>query len=271
MLNHPDTEPPTPSSGKLVLPEPSDEEQRVASGQQRAQINPGLLIHQTTPPAPAKVLPKLVWYWRKDPAYKVFMIAIATVVVASLVFVSLVSAALFGHSSPGTSLSQTPGKVTPGGTVDLHPTFPKPTGGNGSSQSSQPPAQSTPVVGPGDTPTAGPTVTTQPGGPLTIQITGYPSAVSNGSRVEITVNTNQPGIQVYLEIQYNHAQPAHTNAGPGTTDANGNVTIPWSVSVFSYSRKHVQATLTAIGTDQNGQQVHSDPVVIQVMLEYVGG
>jgi hypothetical protein len=183
MLNHPDTEPPTPS-GKLVLPDPSDEEQRVASGQHSAQIHPGLLIRPTTPPAPAKVLPKLVWYWRKDPAYKVFMIAIAAVVVASLVFVSLVSAALFGHSSPGTSLSQTPGKVTPGGTVDLHPTFPKPTGGNGSSQSSQPPAQSTPVVGPGDTPTAGPTVTTQPGGPLTIQITGYPSAVSNGSRVD---------------------------------------------------------------------------------------
>jgi hypothetical protein len=271
MLNHPDTESPTPSSGKLVLPDPSDEEQRVASGQHSAQIHPGLLIRQTMPPAPTKVLPKLVWYWRKDPAYKVFMIAIAMVVVASLVFVSLVSAALFDHSSPGAGLSQTPGKVTPGGTVDLHPTFPKPTGGNGSNQSSQPPAQSTPVVGPGDTPTAGPTVTTQPGGSLTLQITGYPSAVPNGSRVDITVSTNQPGVQVYLEIQYSHAQPSRALAGPGTTDANGNVTIPWSVFVFSFDRKNVQATLRAIGTDQNGQQVVSPPVVVQVTFGFGAG
>ena len=266
MLNHPDTESPTPSSGKLVLPDLSDEEQREASGLHRAHIHPGLLIRPTTSPAPAKVLPKLVWYWRKDPAYKVFIIAIATVVVASLVFVSLVSAALFGHSSPGTTLSQTPpGKVTPAGTVDLHPTFPKPTGGNGPSQSSQPPAQSTPVVGPGNTPTAGPTVTVQPGGQLTLQITGYPATVANSSTYPITVTTNQPGITVYLQIHYN-APSLRSYAGPGTTDANGIVTIPWTVSVFSFNHKNVQATLRAIGTDQNGQQVASPPVVVQVLI-----
>jgi len=127
MLNHPDTDLPTPSSSKLVLPDLSDEEQRVASGQFRAQIHPGLLIRQTTPPAPKKVLPKLAWYWRKDPAYKVFMIAIAMVVVASIVLVSLVSSALFGHSSSGASLSLTPpAKVTPRCTVDLVP--PRPPG-----------------------------------------------------------------------------------------------------------------------------------------------
>ena len=266
MLNHPDTDLPTPSSGKLVLPDISDEEQRVASGQYRAQIHPGLLIRQKTQPAPQKVLPKLAWYWRKDPAYKVFMIAIAMVVVASIVFVSLVSATLFGRSSSGASLSQNPpANVTPGGTVDLHPTFPKPTGGNGTGQSSQPPTQNTPSLGP----TAQPTSTVQSGGQLTLQISNYPSTVANNSTVPITVSTNQPGITVYLQIRYSGTS-LRPYAGPGTTDANGNVTIPWSVSVFSFGRKNIQATLTAIGTDQNGHRVASDPVVIQVLVNGMG-
>jgi len=211
-------------------------------------------------------LPKLAWYWRKDPAYKVFMIAIAMVIVASLVFVSLVSAALFGHPSAGADLSQNPpAKVTPGGTVDLHPTFPKPTGGNGTGQSSQPPTQNTPSLGP----TAQPTGTVQSGGQFTLQITGYPSTVANNSTVPITISTNQPGITVYLQIHYN-ATSLRTTAGPGTTDSNGNVTIPWTVSVFSFGRKNVQATLIAIGIDQNGHRAYSSQVVVQVLLNGMG-
>ena len=230
MLNHPDTERSNPSSSKLVLPDLSDEEQRVSSGQQRAQFNPNLLIRQKTPPAPEKVLPKLAWYWRKDPAYKVFMIALAMVVLASIVLVSLVSASIFGRSSSSVSYSSTPpAKVVPNGPVDLHPAFPTPNGGNGTGVSSQPPTQNTPSIG------------------------SQPTA------------TVQPGVLVYLQIHYN-AQPARANAGPGTTDGTGSVTIPWSVFVFSFNRKNVQATLTAIATDQNGQQVSSNPVVIQVLL-----
>jgi hypothetical protein len=267
MLNHPDTEHPNPSSGKLVLPDLSDEEQRVWSGQHKAQFDPTLLIRQKTPPAPKKVLPKLAWYWRKDPAYKVFMIAVAMVVLASIVLVSLVSASMFGRSSASAGYSQTPpAKAAPGGPVDLHPAFPTPGGGNGTGESSQPPAQNTPVLGNG-TGTAQPTV--QPGGQLTLQITNYPAVVTNNSRVDITVSTNQPGISVYLQIHYNVA-PTRAFAGPGTTDANGNVTIPWTVLVFSFSRKTVQATLTAVGTDQNGQHVSSDPVVIQVLAAGMG-
>lgn len=264
MLNHPDTERPNPSSSKLVLPDLSDEEQRVSSGQHRAQFNPNLLIRQKTPPAPKKVLPKLAWYWRKDPAYKVFMIALVMVVLASIVLVSLASSAMFGRSSSSVSYSSTPpAKVVPNGPVDLHPAFPTPGGGQGTGESSQPPAQNTPSLGPTATGTAQPTV--QPGGQLTLQITGFPAAVNNNSRVDITVSTNQPGVSVYLQIHYN-AQPTRANAGPGTTDANGNVTITWSVLVFSFSRKNVQATLIAVGTDKNGQRVSSAPVVVQVFL-----
>lgn len=268
MLNHPDTRPLTPLSGKLVLPDVSYEEQRVASGQHRAQFDPNLLIRQKTPPPPKQTLPKLAWYWRKDPAYKVFMIALAMVVVASVILVALVSASMFGHPSPGASYSQTPPtKVVPRGTVDLHPTFPKPSGGNGTGQSSQPPAQSTPSLGTTTTATVQPT--TQPGGQLTLQINNFPGAVNNNSRVDITVSANQPGVSVYLQIRYN-AQPMRATAGPRMTDANGNATIPWSVFVFSFSRKNIQATLTAIATDQNGQRVSSNSVVIQVVVNGMG-
>lgn len=263
MLNHPDTERPIPSSGKLVLPDLSNEEQRVSSGPHRAQFNPNLLIRQKTPPAPEKVLPKLAWYWRKDPAYKVLMIAVAMVALASVALVSLVSASMFGRSSSSVSYSSTPpAKVVPKGPVDLHPAFPTPGGGNGTGQSSQPPAQNTPSLGPTSTATAQPTV--QPGGKLTLQIVNYPATVMNNSRVGIMVSTNQPGVSVYLQIRYN-AQPMRASAGPRTTDGNGNVTIPWSVLVFSFNHKNIQATLTAIATDQNGQRVSSNPVVVQVL------
>lgn len=268
MLNYPDTKPSDLFSEKMVLPAPVGEEEHVASDQHSAQFYPNLLIRQKTPPAPKKILPRLAWYWRKDPAYKVFMIALVMVVVASVVLVSLASATLFGRSSSGTSFSQTPpSKVVPGGPVDLHPTFPTPSGGQGSGQSSQPPAQNTPSIGPTDTGTVQPT--TQPGGQLTVQITNYPAVVINNSTVDITVSTNQPGISVYLQIRYN-TQNSRGFAGPRTTDANGNATIPWTVLVFSFGRKNVQATLTAIATDQNGQHVLSDPVVIQVLAAGMG-
>jgi hypothetical protein len=263
MLKHPDTKLSDFSSKKMAMPALVGEEERTVSDQHRAQFDPNLLIRQKTPPAPKKILPRLVWYWRKDPAYKIFMIALALVVVASIVFVSLVSASLSGRSSSGTSYSQSPpAKVAPSGKVDLHPAFPTPSGGNGSGQSSQPPAQNTPSLGSQPTGTAQPTM--QPGGQLTLQIVNPPAIVMNNSRVDITISTHQPGLLVYLQIRYN-AQPSRAFAGPRTTDGNGNATIPWSVFVFSSGHKNVQATLTATATDQNGQHVSSASIVIQVL------
>ena len=269
MLNHPDTKPSDLFPEKMVLPAPVGEEEYVTSDQHSAQFYPNLLIRQKTPPAPKKILPRLAWYWHKDPAYKVFMIALVMVVVASVVLVSLASASLFGRSSSGASLSQTPpSKVAPGGPVDLHPAFPTPSGGHGSGQSSQPPAQNTPSIGSTDTGTVQPT--TQPGGQLSVQITNYPAIVMNNSTDYITVSTNQPGISVYLQIRYYNVQPSRAYAGPRTTDANGNATIPWTVFVYSFGHKNAQATLTAIATDQNGQHVSSGPVVIQVLIVGIG-
>lgn len=273
MLNHPGTEDQAPASGRLVLPAPTEETPRSSPFPQQPRVEPGQLIRRETSTAPKELLPKITYYWRKDPAYKVFMLAIALFVVAAIVFASLGSAALLGKPLFSNSNTQTPPTVAaPKGTVDLRPTFPKPSGGSGSGQTSQPPAQgTTTVINVTPSPTA--SVSPQPtqpgqGGPLTLSITSYPPSVSSGSRVAITISANQPGITVSLQVRSN-AQPRNYIAGSSTTDANGNATIGWFVFFFSTSHK-VTATLTAIAQDSQGQQVTSAPVTVQVIVQRQG-
>jgi len=269
MLNHPGTEDKAPVSGRLVLPAPHDETPRSSPLQPSAHFEPGQLIRRRTSAVPNELLPKFIHYWRKDPAYKVFMVAVGMVVLAAIIFVSLGSAALLGKPLFSNSYTQAPPTaVSPKGTVDLQPTFPKPKGGSGSGQSSQPPAQGTTTVI-NVTPTAIASMTAQPtqpgqGGPITLQIVSYPSNVVNGTRVSVTISTNQPGITVTLQVRSN-VQPHNVTAGSGTTDANGNVTIGWSVFFFG-SGKKATATLTAVAYDQQGQQATSSPVTVQVNL-----
>src|SRR2546421_79694 len=268
MLNHPDTEQNVPSSRKLVLPALPDEELRASSGQHRVQIYPGQLIRQKATPAPTGLLPKLAFYWRKDPAYKVFMIAVVVVVLASVVFVSLASSAFGGKSLFSNNFPQNPPTVVaPTGTVDLRPTFPPPIGGNGSGQTSQPPAQSTPPLQPTPTdnpsPTAQPSPTSTPGGTVTVQITNYSPIVVNNTRQNIGVSTSQPGITVWLIIRYS-AQGSRDMVGPQTTDANGNATLSWQVSSPGFGHRG-SAMLTAVAVDANGQRVFSSPVTVQIV------
>src|SRR5258708_31529380 len=143
MLNNPDTQEPTPQSGKLVFPAPPVEEQRTYSG---TQLRPEQLILRRTQPAPKGTVSKLTYYWHKDPAYKVLIIALAMVLIAGVVFVSLASATVFGNQNSSASpLSQNPPpapKAT--GTVDLRPAFPNPSGGKGNNQSDPTPFYQTP-------------------------------------------------------------------------------------------------------------------------------
>lgn len=261
MLNNPDTQEPAPQSGKLVLPAPPVEEQRTYSG---TQLRPEQLILRRTQPAPKGTISKLTYYWRKDPAYKVLIIALAMVVIAGVVFVSLASATVFGNqNSSASSLSQNPPpapKAT--GTVDLRPTFPNPSGGNGTTQNSQPPLYQTPSL-PSTSPTAQ-SSPTQGNGSLTVQITNMPPVVNNGTSVDVGVNTSEPNANVLLVIHYNNAQPSRANAGPATTDGGGNATISWFVFVYSLRQRNVQATVYAVATDQNGQQARSQYVNVQV-------
>jgi len=269
MINQPDTQEQKPQSGKLVLPAPLAEEQQMYYGDQKAQLRPEQLIQRLTQPAPKGVGARLAFYWRKDPAYKVLMIAVTMIIIAGIIFVSLASAAFLGNSSFLASTSSSPQAIpkgaNPTGTVDLRPGFSTPGGGSGSNQSSQPPVHSTPALQPTSTAQSSPT----PGaGTLTVQFTSIPPQVLNGSSVNVGVNTNEPGVTVLLVIHYSTQN--RTTAGPQITNNNGNATIPWFVLAYGFGKKPVQAFVYAIATDQNGHQAKSQTVTVQVLTRGMG-
>src|SRR5438445_2009276 len=164
MINKPETKGCT-QQGKLILPAysdaaspanpvNSDPENYPASGNnpqnEYTPIRPEQLIRQKISSPPLRPIDRLSYYWQKDPAYKVLMIAIAAVVIAAIVFASLVSNAMLrsSNSTANNSISQNPPTVVPTGTVDLLPTFSAPIGRTGSSSRNQPPCQTTHVPPP---------------------------------------------------------------------------------------------------------------------------
>lgn len=270
MLTEPQTEDNSVPSGKLILPPPPTQDVPRATGQFRTAIHPGLLIRQSEPPAPRGLMPKISYYWRKDPAYKVLFLSITLAVIAAIFFVSLAGAALSGKSLFGaTTSTNVPTYPAPKGTVDLQPTFSKPNGGQGSNQSSQPPAVPTPATQ--NTPTGNPSPQpTSSSGNLSIQIVNYPQSVRNFNYATVVVSTNQPGITVTLVIRYN-VQPGRASSPVQVTDGNGNATLSWLVAVFAFGRKNAQAFVYAVASDQNGNTVASAPITIQITGNGQGG
>lgn len=274
MIDHTDTQQPTPPQENLVLPAvPPDQQQQLLSWgytNPRVQISPAMLIRHNTPPPPRSLFAKLVYFWRKDPAYKVLMIAVAMAVIAGLLLTTLATTTLlhgFGGLASGGSGVQSPGETTqPIGTVDNKPTFPTPGGGHGSTVTSQPPMQSTPSLQP--TSSSQPTPGSQGG--LTVQITSIPNRVKNNTAVNVGVTTNGANLQVSLQIIYT-ALPYRGIAGPVTTDNNGNASIPWTVIVYGFSNRTVTATVYAVVRDQNGQTVRSQPAYVLVNVQGGGG
>jgi len=266
MINQPDTQEQESQSGKLVLPAPPAEEQQMYYGGQKAQLRPEQLMRLETEPAPKGVGARLAFYWHKDPAYKVLMIATTMVLIAGILFVSLASAAFLGNSSFLASTSSTPQAIpkgsNPTGSVNLRPTFPAPGGGSGTNQqSSQPPMRSTPALQPTN-PTGQPSPIPGGGGTLTVQFTSIPSHIMNGSYVSVGVNTSEPGVSVLLVIRYSGGRS--TTAGPQMTDSNGNAIIPWFVFAYGNGQRNVQANVYALATDQNGQKARSETVTVQI-------
>jgi hypothetical protein len=265
MINQPDTQEQKPQSEKLVLSAPPAEEQQMYYGGQMAQLRPEQLIRRQSQPSPTGVKARIAFYWHKDPAYKVLMIALTMVLVAGIIFVFLASAAFLGNSNFYAS-SYTPQAVpkgaNPTGTVDLRPTFPVPGGGSGTNQqSSQPPMQSTPALQATNSkdqqsPTPG------TGGTLNVQFTSLPQQVRNGSYVSVGVNTGEPGATVELVIRYSN-QGGRSTAGPQTSDGNGDATIPWFV--FTFGQKNVQAYVYALATEQDGHSARSQTVTVQIL------
>ena len=265
MINQPEIQEPNPQQEKLVLPPPNGNESSTpGSSLHYTQVRPEHLIRPAAMP-PKDPLARIIYFWHKDPAYKVLIIAVGLVLIAGLLFFSLVSRAMNPNffKLNSTSPQTPPTAVTPSGTVDLRPAFPSPAGGQGSSTSSQPPAQSTPALQPtvDNTPTLQSSPTPGQGGTLTVQITGIPNRVQNGSVVDVGVSTNEANVTVELYVVYN-APPYRGIAGPRMTDDGGNTSIPWSVSV--YKTGGARAIVVAIARDQNGQQAQSQPVSVQI-------
>ena len=283
MINQPDThelghlEQP---QEKLVLPAVPSEQQRQLQQQPppqvytdpRLQVSQAMLIRHNTPLPPRSPLAKLVYFWRKDPAYKVLMIAVALVVIAGLLLTTLVTSSLLhgfsGFSAGGTAVQNPAATAQPARTVDNKPTFPTPGGGNGSTSTSQPPMQSTPNLQP--TPSSPPQPSPPPQGGLTVQISNIPNHVRNNTVVNVGVSTNSANSQVLLVIDY-PIFPYRSTVGPATTDNNGNANLSWFVSIRSFNNRTVTATVYAVVRDQNGQTARSQPAYVQVILQGGGG
>ncbi|HLH61448.1 MAG TPA: hypothetical protein VKV20_07145 [Ktedonobacteraceae bacterium] len=281
MMQHPGNQaeepggrPPVGAQPPLVLPAPPDSEYPMpgnkyaglaSSGKYPAKIRPEHLVRPAAKPVPrGGPLKKLGYFWHKDPAYKAFIIAIAFVLVAAIFFVSLAGITFFGNAGvPGNySLSENPaGGASPTGTVDLHPVFPTPGGANGSTQSSQPPAQKTPVLQ--QTPSPTPPPSPGPGGPLTVTITNIPNRVNNFSLVEVGVSASQGGVSVRIHVTYNPPSSPYTSMTV-QTDNNGNATLPWYVGIFLRGKNSI-ATVVAVAIGPNGQVVRSTPVTVIVV------
>ncbi|WP_052891261.1 hypothetical protein [Thermogemmatispora carboxidivorans] len=248
-----------PLSGKLVLPAAPGGRPGEWSAdplQQTTYIAPEMLIRRSRQSAPPTLLGKISYFWQKDPAYKVLMVASVLVLIAGVIFSVIIGNTLIQGSSTMEArvpLTPPPG-VAPTGTVDLRPTFPTPSG-QGSNESSQPPMQSTPSLKP--------TRTTDNGNGSNngaVQITGLPGSVPNNSDVVVTVITNQPNSFVQLQVTYNVA-PFVTVVN-GNTDASGMATLTWHVQVFSASRR-AQARVHATVFGSNGA-TSSNTVTVRI-------
>jgi cytoskeletal protein RodZ len=244
---------------KLVLPaHPGDQ---LHPNDRTQHVRPEQLIRQNSAPPPAGPLTKLRYFWSKDPAYKILILAVAAVVVSALIFSVLGTIALIQNSNGATqdiSIPQNPPTATSPG----NPTFPTPGGTSGSTTSSQPPKHATITVTPDVTSTA-----QQPSGQnATVQITYAPNVVANNSQVTVEVATNQPSANVELQVRYS-GPPYYYTSQPRQTDSNGAATLLWRVHVRGSGFGQVAATVIAVLTDQNGVSVTSAPVIVTIYTQ----
>jgi hypothetical protein len=246
---HPDRQPQEPSSRKAALTTLVQEVEEKLSH----LLQPGSATDVEPPPfyrvspGPVDPLSRLLWYWRKDLAAKVFLVTIAALLIFSMIFAIAASHMLSQLlPRPAPTLNMQPGNESKvNGTVDLHPTFPVRHGPAGTNTSSLPPSSGT-VATTSGTP-----------GAQTLQIVDIPNQVNAGDTVQVTV-TGPPNTSVKLTIQYN-AQPYYAETSSQTFDDGGKATLDWDVNVSTKGNNNVTAQVTATGSA--GQ---SDTVAVQV-------
>ncbi|MDQ2886719.1 MAG: hypothetical protein M3Y39_11635 [Chloroflexota bacterium] len=252
-----------PEPPKLVLPGLPEDAPYPGAYTQRVYVHPDQM--RLKPPSRlANPFTMLGQLWRRDPAYKVLIVAAGTVLLAGIIFaVFLVS--MFAQAASTTPTNTTGATTSSKAASNPPPAFPTPSGGKGNKGNSQPPKSATPVVlptlTPVSTPTPQPTQAT-----FNPQIVSIPQQVHSNTTVPVTISVGQPGVAVRLQVTYDQA-PNMNTSGPATTDANGNVTLNWHVSVFTF-KQHLVARVTAFATNQNGQQVQTQTVSVAVVNRF---
>ncbi len=270
--------------GRLVLP-PLTADASPAHDEGTVMMPPSIPLSSPLPykavtQVPNSRLGKVGYLWHTDPAYRILIVSIVLAIIASFTLIAFLGSALMQVTGIFTGVSQnnaTGPKAQ--ATVDLRPTFPTPGGGQGSTQTSQPPKNGTPVVAATSTPLPSPTVTVSPAASptpsptptsttLSVQITSAPARASNNTTVTIGVTTSQGGVQVQLTVFYN-ALPGTYFSGTQVTDASGHANIPWHIHIFVRNTT-VVAHLIVTARDANGQTVTSPTVTVQI-VNNVGG
>ncbi len=232
-------------------------------------VRPEDLIRRPASTLPRNPLQRLAHLWRSDPAYKVLIVAVVTVLISGIVLLTVLGSLVtrgaaspspqgqgpaaninVGQTATSAAQPQTKAKPTPAPTPTLAPTptpFPTPT--------------PEPTMAPTPIPTPTPAFT----GALAVQITQIPDPVQNNSTVSVTVQTNEPQVRVWLTVTYQSALPGFYNSGQQITGGDGNASLTWQINVTSLrNAKSVKATVVVSATDNNGQQAQSQPTTVTV-------
>ena len=235
---------PTVAQPPIILPAPEELQPYYQPRQQSPSgrlIRPEDMVHRPPSSLPASPLARLSHLWKKDPAYRVLLIAISIVLFSSLICGILLANALSQPTTQGTGTNPQQG---------IH-------------VASTPAPTPTPIPTPTPTPIPTPTPVT---GPLIVQITNIPNRVQDNTIVRVGVSTGVSGTIVHLSVIYNYPGLPFsntTNTQPQNTDDQGHVNLSWRVQALRLGRT-VTAQVTAIAEDQQGQQRTSPPVTVQI-------
>jgi hypothetical protein len=90
--------------------------------------------------------------------------------------------------------------------------------------------------------------------------------VNNNTNVPVTVTANQPGVNTQLIVTYDLVSDIFKSQVQ-PTGSDDSVVLTWHVGlVKSLLGSLLNAHVTAVATDQNGKQVQSPSIEVQVHL-----
>ncbi|HTI13999.1 MAG TPA: hypothetical protein VL461_05425 [Dictyobacter sp.] len=209
--------------------------------------------------------------WRKDPAYRVLWIAIATIIVSGIIFAIIGGNALAHYFQPTQANNNNP-NTQPTTVAQIIPT-------NTPTATPSPTPSPTPIVTPSPTPIP-PTPTPQPTNnqqmnhgtnqQLTVNITQVPNQVQDGDTVAITVQTSMPDAQVTLTFT-SDGSPAYFTMGPKNVGGDSMTTFHWTVNERSFNpfkqKGETVTTLISATAQSNDKQQQATSKMVSVKVQ----